>query len=240
MILCCVLLDNCLMRFQAFFAVMRFSDKISCFLLHIYHHKMLVSRYVCLRTTCSTWRDVNSCSSGSRDRSGFRLVARKGCKGGWWDMLRRGVVRFGRKRFPDEMSCFLALYEISSWDRMVFCCRVFLRDLLKRFLAFLPLRDVLLKFVAFCCILHLMRYSDELFWAITNFLYEISFLFCRRFIDGITCFLAAEFSFWWCAVRTVERWMLKDAGERVYTMIYWTWRGFVCLSWMVRWLGKWM
>jgi hypothetical protein len=29
-----------------------------------------------------------------------------------------------------------------------------------------------------------------------------------RFLDGISCFLAAEFSFRWCDVRTVETWML--------------------------------
>jgi hypothetical protein len=32
MTLCCVLLDNCLMRFDVFFAVMRFPDEISCFI----------------------------------------------------------------------------------------------------------------------------------------------------------------------------------------------------------------
>ena len=31
--------------------------------------------------------------------------------------------------------------------------------------------------------------------------------------------------------------MLKDAGDRVYTMVYWTLRGFVCASWVVRWRG---
>jgi hypothetical protein len=34
-----------------------------------------------------------------------------------------------------------------------------------------------------------------------------------RLDNVISCFLAAEFSFWWCGVRTVERWMLKDAGN---------------------------
>jgi hypothetical protein len=35
----------------------------------------------------------------------------------------------------------------------------------------------------------------------------------RRFLDEISCFLAAEFSFRWCDVRTVDRWVLKDAGD---------------------------
>ena len=32
--------------------------------------------------------------------------------------------------------------------------------------------------------------------------------------------------------------MLKDAGDGVYTMFYWTLRGFVCASWVVRLAGK--
>ncbi len=58
-----------------------------------------------------------------------------------------------------------------------------------------------------------------------------------RFLGEISCFLAAVFSFWWCDVRTEKRWMLKDAGDWVYTMVYWTLRGFVCASWVVRWRG---
>jgi hypothetical protein len=34
-----------------------------------------------------------------------------------------------------------------------------------------------------------------------------------RYLDEIACFLAAEYSFLWCDVRTVERWMLRDAGD---------------------------
>ena len=34
-----------------------------------------------------------------------------------------------------------------------------------------------------------------------------------RYLDEIACFLAAEYSFLWCDVRTVERWMLSDAGD---------------------------
>jgi hypothetical protein len=56
-----------------------------------------------------------------------------------------------------------------------------------------------------------------LVWSILELLAEIS------------CFLAAESSISWCDVRTtVERWMLKDAGDGVYTMVYETLRGFVC------------
>jgi hypothetical protein len=35
----------------------------------------------------------------------------------------------------------------------------------------------------------------------------------------------------------VERWILKDTGDKVYAMVYWTPRGFVCGSWVVRWQG---
>ena len=31
--------------------------------------------------------------------------------------------------------------------------------------------------------------------------------------------------------------MLKDARDGVYTMVYWTLRGFVCASWVVRMAG---
>ena len=34
-----------------------------------------------------------------------------------------------------------------------------------------------------------------------------------RCIDDMSFYMAAEFMFWWCGVRTVERWMLKDAGD---------------------------
>ena len=34
-----------------------------------------------------------------------------------------------------------------------------------------------------------------------------------RCLDEISCLLAAEFSFQWCDLKTVEMWMLKDAGE---------------------------
>ncbi len=47
-------------------------------------------------------------------------------------------------------------------------------------------------------------------------------------------------AFRWCDVRTVERCMLKDAGDGVYTMAYWTLRGFVCTSWVVLWRGCWV
>ncbi len=52
-----------------------------------------------------------------------------------------------------------------------------------------------------------------------------------RCLDEMACFLAAEFSCWWCDVRTVERCMMKDAGDWVYTMVYWTLRGF---EWVFR------
>ena len=33
--------------------------------------------------------------------------------------------------------------------------------------------------------------------------------------------------------------MLKDAGDWGYTIVYWTLRDFVCVSWVLRWRGKW-
>jgi hypothetical protein len=48
---------------------------------------------------------------------------------------------------------------------------------------------------------------------------------------------ACEIFFRWCDARTVESWMLRDTGDKVYTMVYWTLRGFVRASWMVRWRG---
>ncbi len=61
---------------------------------------------------------------------------------------------------------------------------------------------------------------------VTSFAYEISMLFWLP-----------NYLFWWWDVRTVERWMLKDAGDWVYTMVSWTLRGFVCTRWVVRWRG---
>ncbi len=55
-----------------------------------------------------------------------------------------------------------------------------------------------------------------------------------RSLDEIACFLAAEFCFWWFDVRTVESWMLKEVGDWVYTMVYWTLRcDFVNVSFVV-------
>ncbi len=75
------------------------------------------------------------------------------------------------------------------------------------------------------------RYPAEIscFWGPLRAL-RMFFLALVRFLDEISCFLAAEFSFWWCDVR----WVLKDAGYWVYTMVYWTLRSFVCASWVVR------
>ncbi len=62
--------DFGLMRFHVFFAVTRFPFEISCFLLHI------VFQYTYFWERLAG-RDVNSCSSGSRVRSGFRLVGKR-------------------------------------------------------------------------------------------------------------------------------------------------------------------
>jgi hypothetical protein len=91
-------------------------------------------------------------------------------------------------RFPYEFFYVLLL----RFPCEIVCC--LLHNFLKRFHSFLPFWDVLLKFVAFCCIL---------FWR--DFLMRFhAFLAVMRFLDEISCFLAAEFSFWWCDVRTVE------------------------------------
>ncbi len=117
-------------------------------------------------------------------------------------------------RFPHEISCFFE----PLWDVLVrlyaFCCTIFVRDILMRVHAFLGRYELCVwDFVLFC--LAVVRRLDEMSW-----------------------FSAAEFSCWWCDVRTVESWMLKDAEDWVYTMVYWTLRGFVCASWVVRLVGK--
>ncbi len=60
--------------------------------------------------------------------------------------------------------------------------------------------------------------------AVTRFAYETSSFFGRYEIPWWDFML-----FCWCDIRTIKRWMLKDAGEWVYTMAYWTLRGFVCV-----------
>ena len=219
----------------------------------------------------------------------FRLVAREvGCNG-------MDESEFGRRggdgiywegewcflavmRFPDEISCFFVALVRFLDEITWFCCRILSRDLRTRYLGFLPLWDVLAKFVAFGCIFFrrdiLMRGPS--FWPLwvvlircyafwcTLFVREIvirchallgrllqalrmrfhnACLSVMRYLDEIACFLAVEYSFWWCDVnvRTVERWrMLKDAGDWVCTMVYWRLRDFVRASWVVRWRGKWM
>jgi hypothetical protein len=54
----------------------------------------------------------------------------------------------------------------------------------------------------------------KLCWAIMSL--RMRFHACLtvvRCLDEMTRFLAAEILFRWCDVRTVERWMLKDAGD---------------------------
>jgi surface protein len=56
-----------------------------------------------------------------------------------------------------------------------------------------------------------------------------------RFLDEISWFSSVtRFFYGWCDVRTVERWMLKETADWVYTMVYWTLRCFVCASWMCK------
>ncbi len=108
----------------------------------------------------------------------------------------------------------------------------------------------------------LLRYPDEItraFWCFAQFSCEISgwnvmlfWCFLRalrvrvsvclavvRCLDEMPWFLASEFCCWWCDVRTMERCVLKEgAGDWVYTMVYWTLRGFECASLVVRWRGN--
>jgi hypothetical protein len=163
-------------------------------------------------------------------------------------------------RFPYETSCFLSLmrfphkisyyfavvtfsFEISCFLAVMRCycemCRVLLHtfwwDILMRFYAFWPLWDVLCRLYDVCCTIFAAQFLYEiswcefmLFWVVTSFAYLISCLFGR-----------CEMSWWdfklfsWCDRRTVERWILKDAGEWEHTMVYWTLRGFICASWVV-------
>ncbi len=75
-----------------------------------------------------------------------------------------------------------------------------------------------------------------LFWRIRALRLRLhAFLAVMRFPHEISCFLAAEFSCWWWDVRTEERWMLKDAGDRVYTIVSRTLHDFVCASFVSEW-----
>jgi hypothetical protein len=74
---------------------------------------------------------------------------------------------------------------------------------LLRFRDFWPLWNVLVRLYGFCCTIFvrdiLMRFH--------------ACLTVVRSLDEITRFSAAEIIFRWCDVRTVESWMLKDAGD---------------------------
>ncbi len=87
------------------------------------------------------------------------------------------------------------------------------------------------------------RYLDEMSCFFGFFLRAVRVrvrvcLVVVRCLDEMPCFLAAEFCCWWCDVRTMERCVLKEAGDWVYTMVYWTLRGFECASLVVRWRGN--
>jgi hypothetical protein len=120
------------------------------------------------------------------------------------------VMRFPfLMRFPYEMSCYLAAMRCSC-EIWYFLLHNYRTRYPDEMSCFLgPLRALRMRFHNAC-------------------------LAVMRFLDEITCF-----SFWWCDVRTVERWMLRNAGDWVYMMVYWRLRGFVCVSWVVRWRGKW-
>jgi hypothetical protein len=100
----------------------------------------------------------------------------------------------------------------------IFCVliQIFVSNLLMRFRAFLlmrfrafwPLWGVLLRVYSFWCTIRFFmlcgRYEISCFFAVMRFPYEIS------------CFWLPNFSFWWCDVRTVERWVFKDVGDCMY------------------------
>ena len=141
-------------------------------------------------------------------------------------------------RFPNEISCFLAVMMRCPYGDI---CRVLLHTFLMRFRAFWPLWDVC-RCVSFLRHRFRTRYPDEIsclfgpLRVLRNRLHAC--LVVMRCLDEMSSFLAAEFSFWWCDARTVERWILKDAGDwAYYAMVYWTLRGFVCASWVVRMAG---
>ena len=88
-------------------------------------------------------------------------------------------------RYPHEISCFLAVMRCP--------CEIL------------------------CFLLHNFRtrYPKEISCFLGRYELCVShvFLALRRFLNEISLFLAAEFSFGWRDVRTVERWILKDAGD---------------------------
>jgi hypothetical protein len=135
---------------------------------------------------------------------------------------------------------FVGRYEMSSWE----------------FMLVWPWWDFLVRFDA-------SWWGLMLLWVVTSFAYEIwcvfgpygiscffgrsellcvwGFMLFWLFWDALMrfpAFLVAECFFWWCAVRVggwaVERWMLKDAGEWVYTMINWTLRVVLYVEDVVR------
>ncbi len=82
--------------------------------------------------------------------------------------------------FPNEISCFLA--GLRCPDKI---CHVLLHTLQMITCSFWPLRDVPVRFYAFCCPI-LVRHILMIF------------------LDEMACFLVAEFCFWWCDVRAVD------------------------------------
>jgi hypothetical protein len=154
----------------------------------------------------------------------FSMVARRCCKGMHesefgrrWVVeyiLRRGAVLFVRYEISWwDFILFWPLW-VPVWDFMIFAAQLLYEISWWDFKLLGPLRALRMRFHA--CLARM--------WC----------------LDEISCFLATGFSFWWCDVRMVERWILKDADDWVYKMVYWTLRGFVCASWVVRWRGKWM
>ena len=138
------------------------------------------------------------------------------------------------------------------WDALVtfvvFGCIVFWWDILMRRHSFCPLRVVVIRWYAFCCTLfardivmrcHGFWGRKELFvWDFTSF-----FLSVMLYLDEMTCFLAAEYSFWWCDVRTDGGEVEDVEGcERLSVTRWFIGRCavFVCASWVVRWREKWM
>ncbi len=147
-------------------------------------------------------------------------------------------------RFPYGISCSLLHnfllrlpYEMSLCNLSRFAA--YFSDEISCFLAVMRCPCELV-----CFLLHTFRtrYPDEISCFFLGFAHEISCLFGHDAISWRDFMLfGCRIYFWRSDVRTMERWMLKDAGDRLlreidcFTMVYWTLRGFVCASWVVRW-----
>ncbi len=236
---------------SCFLAVTRFPDEIGHMLCELYYENLLdfvMSFHAFWPTTrffavCCIICD-GICREGATvavcERSLPSLLA-------FWDLL----VRFCAFCFFIFVSDFLMrLY--------AFCCIIFLRDLLKRIHAFLALRDVLMQFVAFLLHTFLMIFPDDISCLLA--VMRCPYVFCRTIFvrDVVMRFhafggrfelCAWEFMLFWplwempwwdvvlfgCRLFFLMVWCkdggeVKEAGDWVYAMAYWTLRSFACTN----------